>query len=67
MFILGGHAGISADKKTTPSILLNPFPAQCRLLMYLRKKAFENIVGEGENAGNQQFLLLLQYFHLIKD
>ena len=30
--------------------------------MTLRKKAFENIVEKGENAGNQHFLLFLQCF-----
>ena len=27
------------------------------------KKAFENIVGKGENAGNQHFLLFPQVFY----
>ena len=35
---------------------------QSRLLMTVRKKALENIVGKGENAGNQHFLLFLQCF-----
>ena len=30
--------------------------------MTVRKKAFESIVGKGENAGNQQFLLLPKNF-----
>ena len=30
--------------------------------MILRKKAFENIVGKGENADNQHFLLFPQCF-----
>ena len=30
--------------------------------MTLRKKSFENIVGKGENAGNQHFLFFPQYF-----
>ena len=38
------------------------FNSQSRLLMTLRKKHFENIVGKGENAGNQHFLLFLQFF-----
>ena len=38
--------------------------------MTLWKKPFENIVGKGENAGNQHFLLfpqcfLLYYFYII--
>ena len=35
---------------------------QSRLLMTQRKKAFENIVRKGENAGNQHFLLFPQCF-----
>ena len=38
------------------------FTAQSRLLTTLRKKPFENIVGKGENAGNQHFLLFPQCF-----
>ena len=30
---------------------------QSQLLTTLYKKSFENIVGKGENAGNQHFLL----------
>ena len=35
---------------------------QSLLLSTLRKNPFENIVGKGENAGNQHFLLFLQCF-----
>ena len=38
------------------------FTTQPRLLMTLGKKPFENIVGKGENAGNQHFLLFPRYF-----
>ena len=31
-------------------------------LMILKQRAFENIVGKGENAGNQHFLLIPQCF-----
>ena len=41
---------------------LKLFTTQSRLLTTLRKKPFENIVGKGENAGNQHFLLLPQCF-----
>ena len=34
--------------------------------MTLRKKPFENIVGKGENAGNQHFLLFPQCFLPLK-
>ena len=33
-----------------------------RLLTTLRRKAFENILGKGESAGNQHFLLFPQCF-----
>ena len=39
-----------------------PFTTQSRLLMTLGKKPFENIVGKGENAGNQHFPLFPQCF-----
>ena len=35
---------------------------QYQLLTALGKKPFENIVGKGENAGNQHFILFPQYF-----
>ena len=35
---------------------------QFHLFTSLRKKPFENIVGEGENAGNQHFLLFPKGF-----
>ena len=35
---------------------------QFQLLMTPNKEAFENIVGKGENAGNQHFLLCPQCF-----
>ena len=34
---------------------------QSQLLITPREKPFENIVGKGENAGNQHFLLFPQY------
>ena len=37
----------------------NPLTTQSQLLMTL-KKYFENIVGKGENVGNQHFLFLPQ-------
>ena len=40
-----------------PLIKSQPITTQSQLLMTLRKEAFENIVGKGENAGNQHFLL----------
>ena len=33
----------------------------------LRKKAFENIMGKGENAANQHFLLFYNVFCLSKN
>ena len=40
---------------------------QSRLLTILGKKPFENIVGKGENAGNQHFHPFQQCFNAIKD
>ena len=41
------------------------FTTQSRLITPLEKKAFENIVEKGENAGNQHFLLFPQCFLLF--
>ena len=41
------------------------FPTQVRLLTTLRDKPSENIVGKGENAGYQHFLLFPQCFLLF--
>ena len=38
------------------------FTTQFRLLITPSKKSFENILGKGENAGNQDFLLFSQCF-----
>ena len=45
---------------------INQFTKQPRLLTPLRKRPFENIVGKGENAGNQHFLLFPQCFLLCE-
>ena len=45
-----------------PHFFLKLFTTQSRLLTILRKRAFENIVGKGENAGDQHFLLFPQCF-----
>ena len=42
--------------------MINPFPTQWHLLTSLGNKPFENFVGKGEIAGNEQFLLFLQCF-----
>ena len=41
---------------------ISPFTLQSPLLTPLEKKAFENIVEKGENAGDQHFLLFPQCF-----
>ena len=38
------------------------FTTDFQLLTTLKKKSFENIVGKGENAGNQHFLPFPQCF-----
>ena len=45
-----------------PQFQVQPFTTQSRFLTTLRKTPFENIVGKGENAGNQHFLLFPQCF-----
>ena len=42
------------------------FEPHSGLLTTLKKRPFENIVGKGENADNQHFLLLPQCFSHIK-
>ena len=52
-------------KKESVHLLLYsvyPFTVQSRGLTMIRSKPFENIVGKGENAGNQHFLLFPQCF-----
>ena len=44
---------------------LQRFTTQSRLLIPLEKKAFENIEGKGENAGNQHFLLCPKCFFTL--
>ena len=39
-----------------------PFTTRSRLLTALKKKAFENVVGKGETADNQHFLIFPQFF-----
>ena len=50
------------ESKKTVDWLNCIFTTQSRLLTPLEKKAFENIVGKGENAGHQHFLLFPQCF-----
>ena len=46
---------------------LKLYTIQSRLWTTLKKTAFENMVGKGENAGNQHFLLFsLFFFSLLK-
>ena len=45
---------------------LTLFVKQSLLLTTLKKRAFENIVGKGENAGYQHFLLFPQFFLLYQ-
>ena len=45
---------------------LNSFTTQSQVVTILWKEFFENIVGKGENAGNQHFLLFQQCFLLYQ-
>ena len=44
------------------TIAFKPLPHNPDFQTTLKKKAFENIVGKGENAGDQHFLLFPQCF-----
>ena len=48
--------------KEMPDSVILFLTAQFQFLMTLRKKLFENIVGQGGNADNQHFLLFPQCF-----
>ena len=41
---------------------INPLPKQALVFTYLQYKSFENTVGKGEIARNEQFLLFPQCF-----
>ena len=43
-------------------VLVGPSPKQVLVFMCQQFKSFENTVGKGEIARNQQFLLFLHYF-----
>ena len=43
-------------------IVMDPLPMQSQWLMILKWKTLENIVGKGENAGNQHFGFFPQCF-----
>ena len=44
------------------STSFNSLTTQFRPLTTFKKEPFENIVGKGDNAGNQHFLYFLLYF-----
>ena len=46
---------------------LTLYQTKSLVLMSFKKKPFENIVGKGENAGNQHFVLFHNVFYPIKD
>ena len=42
-----------------------PFTKQCQVLTSLAEKAYKNIMGKGENASNQHFLLSQNVLHFL--
>ena len=46
---------------------VNPFTRHSRVSMTQKKKAFENNVVKGDNAGNKHFVLFPKCFPPIKD
>ena len=61
--VVEGRGCVEGQDFVTPHA--EPLTTQSRLLIPLERKAFENIVGKGENAGNQHFLLFPQCFLLL--
>ena len=47
------------------TLLVQLFTTQSRLPTTLKQRALENIVGKGENAGNQQFLLFIHISFVV--
>ena len=47
--------------------MIRPFPKKISCSNEHKRKAFEKIVGKGENAGNQHFLLSQQCFLHYQD
>ena len=56
------HEGVVSTQQITIRLQNYPIPTQCRLLTPLGNKRFENTVGKGEIARNEQFLLFPQCF-----
>ena len=50
------------SQKKTQNVYLQAFPKQALVFMCLQYKSFENTVGKGEIARNEQFLLFPQCF-----
>ena len=57
-----GRAKVAAESRKTVGKL---FTTQSRLFATLKQRAFENIVGKEENAGNQHFLLFSTMFSAL--
>ena len=56
------HCNFTSYIKLTPLYQANPLPNN---FSTLKKKTFENIVGNGENGGNQYFLLFQNVFDSV--
>ena len=48
--------------RSVHNLTLNPYTKLSQFLMALWKMPFKNIIGKGENAGHQHFLLFPQCF-----
>ena len=58
---------MTAKIMPSKSAYINRSQKQSLVLTVLQKKPFENIVGKGENAGNQHFLLFPQCFSCLSE
>ena len=54
--------GFAYNRCVLVQVQLKPFTTQSQLLTTLKEELFENIMGKGENAGHQHFLLFPQCF-----
>ena len=56
----------SMQVESLDCLIAGYFTTQSRILITLEKTSFENIMGQGKNAGIPDFLLVLECFLLYK-
>ena len=58
---------LSGNQSNIQQTLSNKFPKQALVFTCLQYKSFENTMGKGEIAHNEQFLLFPQCFYLFEE